>query len=141
MFMMFFSGIFFAAAIDAFRVIILQISPKNTIRAMSVALEILMWLFFSLFTFYLLYIVKGGAWRFIDLLAQMSGFFLYELLFQKIFRAVGFLCFIIFVKPVYMISYFVVQSIKKLGMVIFHPLWLVFLYVQSRLKKLFRTTR
>ena len=133
---MFVSGVIFAAIIDAFRVIISQISPKNIIRKLNAAIEIIIWLLLSIATFYLLYVVKGGAWRFVDSFSQLLGIFSYELLFQKVFRAIGYVFYRVVLLPIYFIGRFFVQVIKVIFKIIGKAIMPFVIIIKKLAKKL-----
>lgn len=116
---MFVSGIFFAATIDLFRVCIDQLSLRNIIRKIHRLLELLIWLLLGAFTFYLLFIIKGGQWRLVDPIAQVLGIYSYELLFQKIFRMIGWIILKIILRPMYLVALFFVQVVRAVVMFIF----------------------
>jgi hypothetical protein len=110
---MFISGILVGACIDATRTIVGQV-PIKWVRQSAPILEWLVWLFLAISTFYLLFLIKGGQWRFIDPLAQLLGIISYELFFQNIMRFIGRLIVNIFIKPIYFIGHVFVALIRKI---------------------------
>lgn len=113
---MFISGIAVGAVIDFIRINIYYIPLKN-IRRVTWLFEGLVWLFLGMSTFYLLFLVKGGQWRFVDPLAQIAGIATYELVFQNSVRFIGRLLFNLFLRPILFIGYVfakVIRSIIKL---------------------------
>ena len=113
---MFISGIAVGAVIDFIRINIYYIPLKN-IRRVTWLFEGLVWLFLGMSTFYLLFLVKGGQWRYVDPLAQIAGIATYELVFQNSVRFIGRLLFNLFLRPILFIGYVfakVIRSIIKL---------------------------
>lgn len=110
---MFVSGIAVGAVIDGTRTIVGQV-PPIIFRKMVLLIEWCVWLFLAISTFYLLFLIKGGHWRFVDPLAQILGIISYELFFQNITRFIGRLIVNIFIKPIYYIGHLFVALIRKL---------------------------
>ena len=110
---MFMSGIAVGAVIDAARIITIQI-PFKFMRNIALLVEWLVWFFLAISTFYLLFLIKGGQWRFVDPLAQILGIISYELFFQNIIRFIGRVIVNIFIKPLYYIGHIFVAVIRKI---------------------------
>ena len=110
---MFVSGIAVGAVIDGTRTIVGQV-PHIIFRKMVVLIEWCVWLFLAISTFYLLFLIKGGHWRFVDPAAQLLGIISYELFFQNITRFIGRLIVNIIIKPIYYIGHMFVALIRKI---------------------------
>ena len=111
MIVMFISGIAVGAVIDCTRTILNKI-PLKIVRRFIVLLEWLVWLFLGISTFYLLFLIKGGQWRFVDPLAQIAGIVAYEFAFQKIARFLGRVFVNIFIKPFFYIGHLFVRIVR-----------------------------
>ena len=110
---MFISGIAVGAVIDGTRTILGQV-PSVNFRKIALLVEWAVWLFLAISTFYLLFLIKGGHWRFVDPLAQIVGIISYELFFQNIIRFMGRLIVNILIKPLYYIGHIFVALIRKI---------------------------
>ena len=82
---------------------------KSIIRKYAVVLEVIGWIVVGCGTFYILYLVRDGAWRIYDPFAQISGMLLYASFFHKPFRFLGRILFILFVKPLWFIVHLLVS--------------------------------
>lgn len=111
---MFCAGIIVGAVIDGVRIIFSH-APKNSILyKLYHFVEIVFWLAMGALSFYFLFLIKGGGWRFLDALAQIIGIFAYDLFFQRIIRFMGRIFFNIIIKPLLFIVYFFIWVIKKI---------------------------
>lgn len=118
---MFISGIAVGAIIDFIRINIRFIPLKN-LRRVTWLFEWLVWLFLGISTFYLLFLVKGGQWRFVDPLAQIAGIVSYELFFQRSIRFIGRILYNLFIRPILFIGHVfakIIGSIIKLVIAFF----------------------
>lgn len=129
---MFISGIAVGAIIDFIRINIQYIPLKN-VRRVTWLFEWFVWLLLGITTFYLLFLVKGGQWRFVDPLAQIAGIATYELIFQKSVRFLGRLLFNLLIRPILFIGHVFAKIIRSiirlvigLFIFIFHPIYKVF---------------
>jgi hypothetical protein len=95
------SGVLVAAVIDCIRVTLSALPPKSLLKKITFGLELVIWALLGALTFYILYIIKGGEWRLVDPIAQISGIFLYESLFQPVFRFLGRIVVII-IRPIFL---------------------------------------
>lgn len=107
---MFISGIAVGIVIDMVRVTL----HVWGIHRIAFFLEWVVWLVLGIFTFMLLFFVKGGGWRVVDPMAQILGIFTYELLFQKIFRLIGRVLVNSIIKPFYYVGHLFVHIIRKI---------------------------
>lgn len=110
---MFMSGIVVGVVIDCTRTILHQ-GPLPILRKLTLFIEWFVWIFLAVATFYLLFLIKGGQWRFVDPLAQVAGIMSYELFFQKIARFIGRVMMMLFIKPLYYIGHAFVAIIRKI---------------------------
>lgn len=110
---MFMSGIAVGMIIDCTRTILHQ-GPLPIIRKLALFIEWFIWIFLAIATFYLLFLIKGGQWRFVDPLAQVAGIISYELFFQKIARFIGRVIVLLFIKPLYYVGHAFVTIIRKI---------------------------
>lgn len=139
---MFISGIAVGAVIDGTRTIVGKV-PHTFFRKLVVLIEWCVWLFLAISTFYLLFLLKGGQWRFVDPLAQIAGIISYELFFQNITRFIGRLIVNIIIKPIYYIGHMfvtliikIIQLIVRLCILLTNPIFKVF---EKYLLKNFKT--
>lgn len=96
---MFSSGVAIGAVVDSFRLYWLKRRQTKLYKFHRV-FEVLLFSLLGVGTFFLLFKVKGGAWRFVDPLAQLLGIYMYSVAFKPIFRLVGAIIHFIFVRPV-----------------------------------------
>lgn len=127
------SGVFVAAVIDCVRVTISAISPKSFVKRFTIGLELFIWALLGMLTFYILYITKGGEWRLVDPIAQISGIFLYESIFQRIFRFLGRIVVIIVFKPILILLNLSISVIGKILLIIIR----IIMFILSPLRKIF----
>lgn len=123
---MFMSGIAVGAVIDAIRNFLQVVG----IRKMVFLLEWIVWIFLGACTFYFLFLVKGGEWRVVDPLAQITGIVAYDVMFQKFFRLMGRFLVNSIIKPFFFIGHVVVHIIRKMIVIlvkvikgIFYPIY------------------
>lgn len=109
---MFMSGIAVGAVIDCTRTILNEL-PNRLLRRVTHLVELVVWIFLGICTFYFLFSLKGGQWRIVDPLAQITGIFAYEFIFQKIARFIGRVFVAIFIKPLLFIIHLIVRIILK----------------------------
>lgn len=131
-FIMLCSGIIMGACLDGFRVFW---STRKHWRLYSSyrLFEWLMWIFFGIGTFYLLFLIKGGAWRYLDPLAQFIGIFIYSVALKKISRFIGSVLQVLIIKPIYFFVHVFVMIIHQLirmfillvKRILFLPLYLI----------------
>jgi hypothetical protein len=105
------SGLFIAATIDAFRFFWLN---RKTTRLYKYHrfFELFLWIGFGIATFYLLFIIKGGVWRFVDPIAQFFGIFLYEKVMKRPFRIVGRILDFIIIRPIKWLGLLIIGIIR-----------------------------
>jgi hypothetical protein len=105
------SGLFIAATIDAFRFFWLN---RNTTRLYKYHrfFEFFLWIGFGIVTFYLLFTIKGGVWRFVDPIAQFFGILLYEKVMKRPFRIVGRVLDFIIIRPIKWLGLLIIGIIR-----------------------------
>jgi hypothetical protein len=87
---------------------------KSIIRKRVVWLEVIGWILVGCWTFYILYLVRDGAWRIYDPFAQISGMLLYVTIFNKPFRFFGRVLLLLFVKPIWFIVRLIVSIVRQI---------------------------
>jgi len=86
---------------------------KNSIiRKYAVPLEVIGWILIGCASFYVLFIVRDGAWRMYDPVAQICGMLLYASIFHKPFRFFGRILNMLIIKPIWFIIMLVVKVIS-----------------------------
>ena len=100
---MFGSGVAIGAVVDGFRLYWLKRRLSKLYKFHRI-FEVLLFSLLGVVTFFLLFQVKGGAWRFVDPLAQLLGIYMYSVAFKPLFRLVGAVIHFIFVRPVIWLS-------------------------------------
>jgi spore cortex biosynthesis protein YabQ len=128
------TGIVTAAFIDMISTGTAHAGKKSIIRRRAAWLEVIGWTIAGCWTFYILYLVRDGAWRIYDPLAQLSGMLLYASLFHKPFRFFGRIILALFIKPLWFIAKLIVSIIRQLIRFIVK----VILFLLSPFVKLFR---
>ncbi len=108
---MFMSGLFIGATIDAFRFFWFY---RKTTRLYKYHrfFEIFLWIGFGVATFYLLFLIKGGVWRFMDPIAQFFGILAYEKIMKRPFRIVGRVLNFIIIRPIKWLGLLIIGIIR-----------------------------
>lgn len=103
-------------------------SKKSFIRKRAAWFEMIGWVAVGCGTFYILFLVRDGAWRMYDPFAQVSGLLLYASFFYKPFRLLGRLILLVFIKPIWFVIRLVISIIRqvirviiKIGVFLFTP--------------------
>ena len=86
---------------------------KSIIRKRAVWLEVIGWVLVGCWTFYIFYLVRDGAWRIYDPVAQISGMLLYASFFYKPFRFFGRILLVLFLKPLWFIVRLIVSIVQS----------------------------
>lgn len=97
------TGIVAGAFMDLISTGTTHAGKKSLIRRRSVWLDTIGWVLVGCGTFYVLFLVRDGAWRIYDPIAQISGLLLYVSFFYKPFRFVGRIFLVLIIKPLYFI--------------------------------------
>ncbi|HWL25026.1 MAG TPA: spore cortex biosynthesis protein YabQ [Ureibacillus sp.] len=127
------SGVLVGAIIDCLRVTTFALSPKSFLKRFTIGFELVMWALLGALTFYILYIIKGGEWRLIDPIAQISGILLYESLFQPLFRFLGRIVLYVVINPIILFFKFIFSIFRKLILLIMS----IILFILSPFRKVF----
>lgn len=143
------SGIFIGSIIDFIRTMLGEMSPKSFFRKFANGIELFVWALLGVCTFIILFFIKGGEWRLIDPLAQICGIFLYETFFQRVFRLLGRIVFILIIKPFFLFSRLIMTIIKSIFRLFFNIILIFlspFIWIYNKLlkkpfRKLFTKTR
>ena len=107
---------------------------KSFIRRRAAWFEVIGWIMVGCGTFYVLFLVRDGAWRMYDPFAQISGLLLYASFFYKPFRLLGRLILLVLIKPLWFIVRLVITAIRQIFRIIIRVV--VFLF--TPFVKLFR---
>lgn len=108
------SGIAIGFIIDSVRLVIFSIPKRSRLRKWMVFVELLTWIALGGMTYYLLFLLKDGAWRAYDPLAQILGIFLYQIFFQRILRFIARILVNITVKPLWFIIRLIIAIIRRI---------------------------
>lgn len=106
------TGIIAGAFMDMIGTGTAHAGKKSVFRKRAVWLEVIGWILVGCWTFYILYLVRDGAWRIYDPFAQISGMLLYVTIFYKPFRLFGRILLLVFVKPLWFIARLIVSVIR-----------------------------
>lgn len=143
------SGIFIGAVIDLFRTVIGEMSPKSFFRKFPNGIELIIWALLGACTFIIIFYIKGGEWRLIDPLAQIFGIYLYETIFQPLFRLIGRVIFILFINPfllfiklIGIVIRSIFRLIRNIILIFLSPfLWIYARFIKKHVHKTFSKTR
>lgn len=111
---------------------------KSIIRKYAVPLEVIGWILIGCASFYVLFVVRDGAWRMYDPVAQICGMLLYASIFHRPFRFFGRILNMLIIKPIVFIIRLVVKIISQLVMLlvkIVRFLLSPFIYLYNKLSK------
>ena len=115
---------------------------KSIIRKRAVWLEVIGWILVGCWTFYILYLVRDGAWRIYDPFAQISGMLLYVTIFYKPFRFFGRILLVLFIRPLLFLARLIVSIVSlvirfivKVFAVLFTPFVKIFRIISGKLFK------
>ena len=86
---------------------------RSIIRKYSVPLEVIGWILIGCASFYVLFIVRDGAWRMYDPVAQICGLLLYASVFHRPFRFLGRILNMLIIKPIWFIISLVAKIISQ----------------------------
>lgn len=107
---------------------------KSFIRKRAAWLEMIGWIVVGCGTFYILFLVRDGAWRMYDPFAQISGLLLYASFFYKPFRLLGRIILVIFIKPLWFIVQLFISIIRQ----VFRLMIKIVVFLFTPFVKLFR---
>ncbi|KAA0941053.1 hypothetical protein FQ087_21670 [Sporosarcina sp. ANT_H38] len=108
------TGIVAGAFMDMIGTSTAHAGKKSIIRKRAVWLEVIGWVLIGCGTFYILYLVRDGAWRIYDPFAQISGMLLYVTIFYKPFRLLGRVLLVLFIKPLWFFVRLIVLIVRKI---------------------------
>lgn len=108
------TGIVAGAFIDLIGTGTASAGKKSFIRKWAAWFETLGWILVGCGTFYILFLVRDGAWRMYDPLAQISGMLLYASFFHTPFRFFGRVLLVTIVKPIWFILRLIVSIFQQL---------------------------
>lgn len=111
-------GIVAASVIDLIGTSIASSRQGALVRKYATAIEIIGWIVVGSGAFFILYIVRDGAWRIYDPFAQVSGLLLYVSFFHRPFRFTGRIFLLLFIKPIWRILTAVFLLIKSIFILI-----------------------
>ncbi|WP_371922575.1 spore cortex biosynthesis protein YabQ [Sporosarcina sp. Marseille-Q4943] len=86
---------------------------KSIIRKYAVPLEVVGWIVIGCASFYVLFVVRDGAWRMYDPVAQICGMLLYASIFHRPFRFLGRILNMLIIKPIWFIVRLVAKIISR----------------------------
>jgi spore cortex biosynthesis protein YabQ len=87
---------------------------KSFVSRRAAWFEVIGWIIAGCWAFYILYLVRDGAWRIYDPLAQLSGLLLYVSFFHKPFRFFGRIVLVLIVKPIWFIVRVILSIIRNI---------------------------
>ncbi len=131
--MMMASGILVGAIIDCIRLIFSALSPKSLLKRFTIGIELIVWAILGALTFYIIYLLKGGEWRLVDPVAQISGIFLYESLFQPFFRFLGRIILAIIIRPIFIFFTLILTLIRRIILLILR----IIMFLLTPFRKIF----
>ncbi|WP_438297212.1 spore cortex biosynthesis protein YabQ [Sporosarcina sp. FA15] len=136
------TGIVAGAFMDMIGTSTAHVGKKSIIRKRAVWLEVIGWVLVGCWTFYILYLVRDGAWRIYDPVAQISGMLLYVTIFYKPFRFFGRILLVLLIRPllflvrlIVSIISLVIRFIVKVFAVLFTPFVKIFRIISGKLFK------
>lgn len=132
------TGIVAAAFIDMIKTATSHAGRKSVIKKYAVHLEVVGWVIAGCWTFYILFLVRDGAWRIYDPFAQLSGLLLYVSFFHKPLRFLGRIVLAIVIKPLWFIVRFIGVVIKQIFRLLLSGLTLLFRPFVKLYRKYFR---
>lgn len=134
---MFLSGLVIGATIDAFRFFWFY---RKTTRLYKYHrfFEIFLWIGFGIATFYLLFLIKGGVWRFVDPIAQFIGILAYAKIMKRPFRIVGRLLNFIIIRPIKWVGLLIIGIIRFILKIIINVVIFILKPIIKPLRKLYK---
>ncbi|WOV87640.1 hypothetical protein QWT69_00435 [Sporosarcina oncorhynchi] len=119
-------------------------SKRSILRKYSAVIEVIGWVLIGCASFYVLFIVRDGAWRMYDPFAQVSGILLYASIFHRPFRFFGRLINFLIIRPILFVILLVVRIIRVIIRLIVKLLRVIsvpFVYLYNKVySSLFQTT-
>ncbi|WP_318617503.1 spore cortex biosynthesis protein YabQ [Sporosarcina sp. YIM B06819] len=121
------TGVVAGAFMDMIGTATAQAGKKTFIRRHAAWFEVIGWIVVGCWTFYILFLVRDGAWRMYDPVAQISGLLLYASFFYKPFRLLGRIVLLVVIKPLWFIVRLVITIIRQILRIIVK--FVVFLFM------------
>ena len=117
---------------------------RSIIRKYGVLLEFIGWIIVGGASFYVLFLVRDGAWRMYDPVAQVCGMLLYASIFYRPFRFFGRLVNMLVIKPIVFMIMLVVRLVRGVFRILFKVLLFVakpFFFLYDKIyESLFKTS-
>lgn len=107
------TGIVAGAFMDVINTGTTLAGKKSFIRRKAVWFDTIGWVLVGCGTFYVLFLIRDGAWRIYDPIAQISGILLYVSFFNKPFRFVGRIILLLIIKPIFFIFKLISSTIHQ----------------------------
>ena len=107
------TGIVAAAFLDMIGTGTAHAGKKSVLRRRAAWFESIGWIIVGCWTFYILFLVRDGAWRIYDPFAQLSGMLLYVSFFHKPIRFFGRIVLILLLKPLWFMARLIVSIIRQ----------------------------
>ena len=138
------TGIIAGAFMDLIGTGVDKSGKGSILRKYSVVIEVVGWILVGCASFYVLFIVRDGAWRMYDPFAQVSGILLYASIFHRPFRFFGRLINLLIIRPilfVILLAVRIVRVIVRLIVKLLRVLSAPFIYLYNKVySSLFQTT-
>lgn len=138
------TGIVAGAFMDLIGTGIDKSSKRSILRKYSAVIEVIGWVLIGCASFYVLFIVRDGAWRMYDPFAQVSGILLYASIFHRPFRFFGRIINFLIIRPILFVILLVVRIIRVIIRLIVKLLRVIsvpFVYLYNKVySSLFQTT-
>lgn len=108
------TGITAGIVLDLFGTIVAACDKRSFIRRWAFWFECLIWILLGIMSFWVLVLVRDGAWRMYDPVAQISGLLLYAAIFHHPVRIVGRLLLLVVLRPIWLIIRLVYLTIQRI---------------------------
>jgi len=137
------TGVAGGALIDLIQTGTTNMGKRSFIRRHAIWFEAIGWIVVGCGSFYVLFLVRDGAWRMYDPIAQICGLLLYASIFHKPFRLVGRIILLVVVRPILLVLRIIISIIRRIIRIFIRLIILLFtpfirLY-QALRRKLFKT--
>ncbi|MDN4608841.1 spore cortex biosynthesis protein YabQ [Sporosarcina highlanderae] len=109
---------------------------RSIIRKYAVFLEVIGWIVVGCASFYILFLVRDGAWRMYDPVAQICGLLLYASIFHRPFRFFGRLLNMLILKPIVFVVVLIFKVVRQIFRLVFRVLMFLlkpFFYLYNRI--------
>lgn len=108
------TGIAAGVIMDLFGSIIAACDKRSFIRRRAFWFELAVWIFIGVGAFWILVLVRDGAWRMYDPVAQISGMLLYAAIFHYPFRFIGRLLLLVIIRPIWYLIRFLLLIVQRI---------------------------